>query len=611
MTMGAPDLQSASIVLSDDDSEATEDNTISVMSLGRSQSGSGHRTRPRQPSSRGKRQTNLFGASSGLLRSRSRSRKPSRHAPTYSHRQSIRAPPAAHKLTSVMNEFAALDSDSDADQGSGDDESACSRPDNRRPLALDKGSSTTEMRRQRFINKFQRLPSSARGYSSRHGNPPRISRGQARRTLFHSMDNRPQSPARAEFLFDDDQARPAGQWRQASPKRQQTKLLSSRPEPRQVSASMAANKSAGSKLDGVVRRLGKLQQKPVFNPRKASTQRRSRKSVPVRNIQPVAAPTRALMRNATYSGTRAVATKGWAARRIQDSDDLLEADVGNPSLVAALTGDQCGPFNLASGTRFDNGMWISQGGISEVQRMLLCAYRSGVRSQAAAPEKQQQAVGDGLTGAYQYLDSLRIDISATPAEFIQAYSMLFILWYEVLGSHSEPHPNGSASDMASSVFRWIEYSQHYIVSKAGSKADLSQLAQKLTGCARDSLLRLNQLAGRGKVDADLAALIALSFSVAVLQLALVFGGLLSVQGNLGPRAVGEEDELDSQWSADRFKAEIDSCLKAAVRLLMPSDSVHRQKLRQLGPVEQIWAALIHLFPGRTPRANSSDSSIEG
>ncbi|KAJ2747865.1 hypothetical protein GGI20_000160 [Coemansia sp. BCRC 34301] len=595
LAVGASDIHPASIILSDDSSEAVEDNTVSIMSLGRSRSSYTDRTR--QGGSRAKRQGNL-------VQSRMPNYRSSRRAPAYSHRQGARGPPAALKLASVMSEFAALDSDSDGSQsisGVG----AIGRPDNQ-PIPVDNKSRSTEASRQRFINKFRRLPLLTKSSSNRHG-----STAQPRRTSLHSADSPPQSPAQAEFLFDDDQTRSVSRWHQTPPKRQQTRFLSSRPAPSHASAPAADSKSTGSRLDSAAVHIGKLQQKPAPSLRKAATQRRSRKSAPVRNARHVALPTRVQVRDDVYSSSRIAATTGWAARRIQGSDDVPEDDMSNDRLVAALTDSQSGPYTLPSGARFDNGMWISQGGICRVQQMLFRAYRSGVDRQDSALEKQQHGVDGGLNCTYQYLDILRIDISATPAEFVQAYSTLFILWYEILGGSAELQSIGSANDTVSSVFRWTEYSQYYIVSKAGFKADLSQLAQRLTDCAHDSLSRLNQLVDRRNLSVELGASIALSFLVSLLQLALVFDGLLSVQGNLGPHAVGEEDELDSQWSADRFKTEIDNCLKGAVRLLVLGDLLRHQKLRRLGPIEQTWAALIHLFPGRNIGAASSNHLTRG
>ncbi|KAJ2872550.1 hypothetical protein GGH93_003923 [Coemansia aciculifera] len=597
----APKFQSASIVLSDDDSEAAEDNTVSMMSLGHDRSGSSHSRRPRETGSRVKRRVNLFGTSTGLTRSR----KSGKRAPIYSQRSVGHAQPVAHKLTSVMDEFAALDSDSDASQRGGGDNDVGSRSEkHRRSSALDKG-------RQQFIRQFQRLSSANKGYLSRHGISPRTSKGNNRHASLHSVDdNQPQGTSRTEFLFDDEQVRPVGQWQQSSPKRLQTKLLASKPASRPSPALVAASKAANSKLDTVAGRIGKQQLKIVANPRSVTTQRRSRKSAPVRNLQPTAVPTRVHMRLAANSSTRTTIETSQAARYTQESNSMSAEELLTSGLPATLVDGHGGIFDLTSGARFDNGMWISQGGICRIQHMFYRTYRLGVSGQDLATD-MPHAVDGGQDGAYQYLDILRIDISATPAEFIQAYSTLFILWYEILSANAETCQTGGISDTAISVFRWTEYSQHYIASKAGSKAGLSQLAPRLTCCARDSLAHLSQLAGKGKFDIGLAASIALSFSVSMLQLALVFGRIISAQGSLGPRAVGEEDELDSQWSVDRFKTEIDDCLKVAVRLLILDNSTHHQKTQRLGPMEQIWAALIHLFPGNLSGPPVSDASTEG
>ncbi|KAJ2908923.1 hypothetical protein GGI21_002399, partial [Coemansia aciculifera] len=375
----APGLQPELIVLSDDGSEAAEDNTVSIMSLGRSRSGSGHKSRPRQAAaSRAKGQRNLFGGkSTGLMRSR----KPNKRPSVYLHRQNARALPTAHKLTSVMNEFAALDSDSNCES---DDDARRRGTVNQHLLALDK-SRINEARQQRFASQFQRLPTSTKGHSSRHhshGNPSRSSRGQTRRLSLHSTDQQPQSPARAEFLFDDDQARAVGQRQSVAAKKQQTTLLPSKLAPHQMSAAVAtANRPAGSKLDSVVSRIGMLQPKLVSNSRRMPAQRRSyqsRKSAPVRNAQPVSVPTRVQLHNDAYSRIRSNATSGWAERRIHDADDLPDDSALNPNLTNMVAESQGTLFSLTSGARFDNDIWISQGGICLVQQLLFRAYRLGV-----------------------------------------------------------------------------------------------------------------------------------------------------------------------------------------------------------------------------------------
>ncbi|KAJ2818332.1 hypothetical protein FBU31_005914, partial [Coemansia sp. 'formosensis'] len=590
LATNAPEFEPESIVLSDDGSEAAEDNTVSIMSLGRSHPSSGPKRRPRATGSSAKRQINLFGS----LNRPARSRNSRKTATIYSPRSASRAQPAAHKLTSVMNEFAALDSDSETSQGIGDD-NVGSRS------ALGTGH-------QRRVRQPQGLPSMNSSYLGRHGNMPHASKGQVRRASLHSTDdNQRRDTTRAEFLFDDEQVRSVGQWRQSSPKRLQTKFLPSRPVPRPSSVSVSGDRGASSKLDTVISRIVKQQLKLVVNPRRATTQRRSRKSAPIRNFQPAAVPTRVHMRNTAYSNTRVVAEANRATCYGLEPESMPIEDMPTYSLPAAFIGDQSDLSRLASGTRFDNGMWISQGGICRVQRMFYCAYCLGANSQDSSASLLP-AVDDEHDGGYQYLDILRIDITATPVEFIQAYSMLFILWYEIIGNNTESHQTSSVSDAEVSVFRWIEYSQHYIASKARSKADLSQLAQRLTSCVRDNLVRLSRLAGKGKFDRGLAASMVLSFSVSMMQLALVFGGAILAQSSLGPRAVGEEDELDSQWSVDRFKTEVDSCLKVAVMLLMADGSVRHQKTQRLGPMEQIWATLMHLFPGNPPGSSTPNAS---
>ncbi|KAJ2025836.1 hypothetical protein GGI06_000418, partial [Coemansia sp. S85] len=589
--VNAPEFQSASIVLSDDDSEAAEDNSVSIMSLGRSRSGTGYKRRPRAAGSRVKRQSKLPGTSTGLMRGH----MPSKRASSYAQHLVGRVQPTAHKLTSVMDEFAALDSDSDASHGASGNDVGSPSMRQRRPPLHDKG-------RQRHYQQFQRLPLTNKGFPSHHGILTRASGGQRRRDSLHSADgDLPLSTARAEFLFDDEQASTVSHWKQSSPKRLQTRLLLSGPVLRPPLAPVAAS----SKLDAVATRIGKQQLKLVANPRSAPTKRQSRKSAPVRNPQPVAVPTRVYMRN------RTAADASMAAKYTPGLDRMPEDDMPTSSLSAAFTGDQSGRLpSLASGARFNNGMWISQGGLSRVQRMLYHSHQLGVGFHGSATDLPRVTDGE-RDGAYQYLDILRIDMSATPAEFIQAFSTLFILWYEIVCGSVDANQTGSIADTETSVFLWTEYSQHFIASKAASKADLSQLAQRLTSCAHDSMARLSQIAGKDKFDMGLAASIALSFSVSILQLALVFSSVSLARSSLGPRAVGEEEELDAQWSVNRFGTEIDDCLKVTVKLLLLDGSTCHQKMLRLGPVEQVWAAMIYLFPGPLSEPPASDASADG
>ncbi|KAJ2489484.1 hypothetical protein IWW37_003947 [Coemansia sp. RSA 2050] len=595
--VNTPELQSASIVLSDSDSEAAEDNSVSIMSLRRSHLGTSYKRRSRAAGSRVKRQSKLPGTSTGLMRGHILNKQ----APGYSRRFVGRAQPAAHKLTSVMDEFAALDSDSDASYGTGNDNAGSPSARQRQPFTLDKG-------RQKNFRQFQRLPSTNKVFSNHNGTLTHaLGRRKRRASLYSADGDTPLSTAVVEFLFDDEQASVASYWKQRSPKRLQTKLLLSGP----ASRPSPAPKASIGKLDAVASKIGKQQLKLVANPRSAPTKRQSRKSAPVRNLQPAVFPTRMQMRNTANSSIKTTVGASKAAKYTHGLDRMPMDDLSTSSPSGALIGDRDVDLpSLTSGARFGNGMWLSQGGLCRVQRMLYRTHQLGTGIHDSAADVPHAVDGE-RGGAYQYLDILRIDISATPAEFIQAYSTLFILWYEIVSGSIETNQAGSITDTETSVFQWTEYLQHFIASKATSKADLSRLAQRLTSCARDSIARLSRIAGKDKFDMGLAASIALSFSVSILQLALVFNSVSLARGSLGPQAVGEEEELDAQWSVDRFGAEIDDCLKVAVKLLLLDGLTHRQKEQRLGPAEQVWVAMIHLFPGPLSAPPASDASAVG
>ncbi|KAJ1953553.1 hypothetical protein EC988_002923, partial [Linderina pennispora] len=84
----------------------------------------------------------------------------------------------------------------------------------------------------------------------------------------------------------------------------------------------------------------------------------------------------------------------------------------------------------------------------------------------------------------------------------------------------------------------------------------------------------------------------------------MFSGWRSDVGNMGPQTVGDDDDLDSRWTNERFRAEIDNCMLVLVRLLS-LEAQARSGSGHLGPAKEVWVALIQLFVN--PCISSTDS----
>ncbi|KAJ2364777.1 hypothetical protein H4S01_003598, partial [Coemansia sp. RSA 2610] len=236
---------------------------------------------------------------------------------------------------------------------------------------------------------------------------------------------------------------------------------------------------------------------------------------------------------------------------------------------------------LPSGARFTNRAWIAQGGIRQIRQQLQRAL--GAAGSETAMNAEQHI--------FQYDNVLRIDDSATPVEFGQAYNMLFMLWHERIAA-----PTADIEADEDSVLRWISFSQHYIATKAHTPAALAHVAAVLVQYAGDALPRLSEPTLTDDRKIPLAAAVGLSYAVGLLQMAAVLAWKRSAAEPAGPRAVGEEeDALSTIHSVAELAAEIDKAVAAVVRLLSTAACDTHHGLS--GMAQQIWLVLIHVFSG--------------
>ncbi|KAJ2080110.1 hypothetical protein H4R24_003315 [Coemansia sp. RSA 988] len=601
----APDARSQSPILVSDD-EAVEDNAIhDHPTTSRRSTGKNYkrRTTASRRSRIGKTNSRQSTFSGGRSAARPHERRSSLMRQPLSEQQasSRTAPSAARGLDEVMGEFAALDSDDDSSAG----ENAVST--HLPSLLLDRHMSnitSKNMRKQQFVNRFSRQPGVQASWRSsschtsanrKHGRPSKL-QSHVRVTGGRHVSATPSNVPRAEFLFDDDLdtiSRAASE----KTKRRQTRLLTRPPyatgsgQLQGTNRSSLSHSSGRGLADAVADQIGRKRATTSSNMADSRSREQHLRPVPRKSVQRKAAPKRI---NPSVQSRLAArnTTRIYPTVRHTIGIDTTSDDERSPSENSA-DALHC----LPSGTRFPNSAWISQGGIRQIQRLLLQAYQ-GQNFSAAQPNETTH--GDR---SYRFGDILRIDIAATPAEFGQAYSTLFILWYERMVS-SEPAAAATTSTDLDSVLRWIEFMQHFITTSSQSKSVLMQVGHKLISCAHDALPRLKALVDEPMYDPILGAAIGLSYAVALLHLALVLARARNAAAPTGPRAVGQEenDLLTELWPSTRFASEINMFVVVLARLLGVGTNGFR--LGGLGSAEQLWLALIHIFSNSDDHQNA-------
>ncbi|KAI8324592.1 hypothetical protein GQ54DRAFT_337971 [Martensiomyces pterosporus] len=579
------------IFISDD--EAIEDNAIPDVAF---RTRSGHRKRSRSVikarSRHSIRDTKGAWASNGMLEKR--------RIPGSSYRTAA-IKPTTRGLDSVMGEFAAVNSDSESSDDLHSAGYKLPPPLTARHL-VDKASERA--RQQSFIQQFNRQPRPQPSSFSRHGKRPshsshrrayhasnRLPRGTGTRAYGpNAVPGMPGTP-RADFLFDEEQRMGPAYQPAGSPRRQQTVLFPGRHVQRafshQIHSASAVARPQPAGLDAVVARISR-QRPDRMQPSRAArasagaartgSRNLHRKQVPTRVVNPIHAARMAVALATSTSEHGSHQRSGIQATSISD------ADSSDPPLFG---GGLDALHHLPSGTRFSSDMWISQGGIKRVERMMLRSFY--LASQPANPAKILSKVhadtADPTT--YQFNDALSIDTTATAAEFVQAYSTLIVLWHESLETTED--------SAVASVMLWVDFVQKYLQSIASSNPALSLVAQKVAVSIHDALPKLDRLVDNDKRNVPLASAVCFSFIITLSHLAVVFSGRRSAVGSLGPAAVGEDEDLDSQWTSHRFRSEIDNCMLVLVRFLCSETPLPH--VSRLGTTKEIWVALIHMFPG--------------
>ncbi|KAJ1903515.1 hypothetical protein LPJ81_003014, partial [Coemansia sp. IMI 209127] len=510
--------------------------------------------------------------------------------------------PLAQRLGSVMNEFAAFDSDSDTNAADSPRRGRLSRPSSRPVKDRMSGAQSGRDQQESFINRFnrqqkpqQRSLSTRRRHRSAHSHPSR-------------SDN-PCGTENAIFIFDDDVSRPTTSrdvYDRVAVK--QTKLLSNR----LVAPSSSSTGIGASAMDSLAEKIGQRRLNPKNSGRQVrdSAQSRVRKWSSVAasrsrcTLQRKAVPTRVQIVQ-HHAVPRAI-EGGFGRNGSLDttSHNHLEPDGPVPRIPFVSRDSARALRCFHSGTQFGYSMWISKGGLRRILKRVCGALNLDRRQPAAsasdANTTSKRSDDDdhpdhGASVFYNYGDILRIEASATPQEFVQAYTTLLILWHEklIMPRHSGAQAREIDSSVEADVFRWIEFAQQFILATLRSKSALVQLVRGTVECVHDGILRLEQLAAIEEYNVTGAACIGLSFAVTVLQLALAVAGVRNNTGSAGPRAVGEYDEIPAGWGPERFGPEVDKCLQTIVKLL--SLGPQRHDPFRLGHAEQVWVALLHVF----------------
>ncbi|KAJ2453993.1 hypothetical protein EV183_001833 [Coemansia sp. RSA 2336] len=526
---------SNAIMISDDDAEAIEDNGAFDRMATARRSNSG---RTRQPKRR--RQTKLIAKPpSAYARGRNTSlpREPLLRPVSYERGHSSSGSrgkqPEAKGLDAVMGEFAAVDSDSDVD--SHNLVAATKLPP---PLLVDRHMNhmnSAQVRQQRFIGRFQRRSNGQSRDARRRNAVPRKQHRLAGNT----------KPARsvethhgAEFLFDDDHE--IGGHTAAEKKKRQTKLLSN---------PSARSGTGPSRADAVADRISK------------------QRSTHLPAIQRLPAAKRSRATASYGTARKAVPTRVQMNRPTPVPDPVSDAADSDVPFAAGNGSSELG--GLESGARFMSSTWVGRGGVRQIQQRL---------------NRRNHEIASDIH--YQYGDVLRIEMAASPAEFGQAYSMLWMLWHEQIS-------NISVQVDGDSVLRWINFAQQYIA-KPRTAATLARLASAMVPSIENALSRLNASSLVCGERAALAAAVGLAVTVSLRQLAVELDRARAV-GHKGPRAVGDDDALAMVYDEEDIGARVDMAVAATVRWLSAACWSRQQGLS--GLASQVWVALLHLIGG--------------
>ncbi|KAJ2556946.1 hypothetical protein EV175_001661 [Coemansia sp. RSA 1933] len=521
--------------------------------------------------------------------------------------------PLAQRLGSVMNEFAALDSDSDTATPNTPRQDRLTRPASHSTRDHIHRTQQKSTRQESLVNRFHRQQRPHQQLS--------LNVGRSRSAYKHS--DRSDHPHRADnaiFIFDDDMSRPSGRDVSRKAGLRQTKLLPSRSMA--ASSLSSSTRIGGARVDSLAEKIGQRRLNPQNSGRKVqrSAQSQVRKwssaagSRSRSTVQRKAVPTRV---NITQSHNTIRGIEGGFGQI-----DLLDANNSNnqsetcePVMRAPFVSNG-GARSLRcfhSGMQFGYRMWISNGGLRRTIKRLCSGLNPVIEKPATsvsgANARVRHSEGEDHPAYansvfYAYSDILRIELSATPQEFIQAYTTLLILWYEalVLTEHNGDQTRDVDDSVEADVLRWIEFAQQYILATMRSKPALVQLVRGTVECVHDGILKLKQLAVIEDCNTVGAACIGLSFAVVMLQLALAVASVRNNTGSAGPRAVGEYDEMPMELEPGRFGPEVDKCLLVMVKLL--SNGAQRHDPFRLGHTEQLWVAMLHIFSSGGQDASS-------
>ncbi|KAJ2847231.1 hypothetical protein IWW36_003958 [Coemansia brasiliensis] len=544
------------ITISDSDDEAMEDNGMfdRMATIRRSESGRSRQCKRRRqtklitkPSSARSRGLNPSLPREALLR-------PASYERIYSSNSRHSKQPETKGLDAVMGEFAAVDSDSDVDNRN------LVATTKLPPLLLDRHMThmnSAQVRQQRFIGRFQRRSKSKSRYISRqNGASRRPYRSTERAGPARSVEKH----YRAEFLFDDDQH--ISGYTTTAEKKRQTHLLSNN--------ASARSRTGPSRADAVADRIGKQRSTNSSSIQRSTAVKRSKVMTPY-GAPRKTVPTRVQMNRKTALP--------------ESISDTVDDDV-----PFAASGGSSELRGLASGVRFMSNTWLGRGGVRQIQQRL----------NRRAGELANSDIN------YRHGDVLRIEMAASPEEFGQAYSMLWMLWYEqIISENSEIDGD--------SVLLWIEFAQQYIARPRTTTA-LAQLASVMVPSTENALSRLNASSLVQGERAALAAAVGLAIIVSLRQLAVELNRVRAV-GHMGPRAVGDDDALAMIYDEEDMSARVYMAVAATVRWLSASCWSGQEGLN--GMASQVWVALLHviggesMWPALRKMCRQSSSEVQG
>ncbi|KAJ2787252.1 hypothetical protein GGI15_000858 [Coemansia interrupta] len=530
------------IVISDD--EAVEDNRMLGMGAG---GGGGGRARASGGTrkSRGTKRQRLWHSGEHRALAAVPNHGPQRHSSSMllmGHRDlsadqrstTVHANVGGGGIRDVMGEFAAFDSDSEGSDRN--DRGSRPQPPQLPPGAIGKHLAwkrREDVRRRNFVNRFTRMRAPVSGLHH-----PQSAASSSRFSRTGMANHRNTAGGKAEFLFDDydvyGKASGSRRHHQSRHQHQQRQIQQKQPsqthshKPRQTRLFLGAGQVHGTRvLDAVVDRISKKPQSKSKPPAPWRAARSSGFSRPA--ARKAVLPTRVQMHFHAREHSPAAL-------------DTANSGTEGESEVRLRIG-------LPSGTRFSTDTWVGQGGICRMRRLLLRGA-DGCNNNTYATE-------------FRHDDVVRVGPDVTVDEFIQAFTMLCLLWR-----------NAALGD---SVLQWTEFAQHFVVRHASNARQLANIAHQTVQCVHAQL-------------ASAQAPAALALCISLMQISREISSWRQQQMQV-IGAVGGQDDADlDAWPDERLAREIDNCV-----LVVAGQFTAKGDVWSLDANAQLLVVLMHAY----------------